>query len=377
MGSKSGSEIRRLWHMARRGENIRKRTDGRWEGRYITSYSDTGKACYSSVYGKTYAEAKEKLKQYKNLCDHKIESRMSMQKLFREWLNMKRDTIKQSSYVKYRNLIENHYIPYFGHMKTMYLTGEHVQDFILEKNHLAEKTVHDLVSLLVQIIKYGQSRQYIRYFGFQTISYPKIPNQELHVLKSSEVTKLVHFMQSSFEIQKIGVLLSLFMGIRLGELCALQWQDVNLLDETIHIKKTMQRLKDFDSKTSAKTKIVIDTPKSQKSIRSIPIPSFLLEVLQKYKASNKAYLLTGTVRYIEPSVYERMFSTYLEEAGIENTNFHALRHTFATRAIEQGFDIKSLSEILGHSSVKFTMERYVHPSEAHKKRNLEKLAIFY
>lgn len=262
-------------------------------------------------------------------------------------------------------------------MKTIYLTGEHVQDFILEKNHLAEKTVHDLVSLLVQIIKYGQSRKYIRYFDFQTVSYPKIPNQELHVLKSSEVTKLVHFMQSSFEIQKIGVLLSLFMGIRLGELCALQWQDVNLLDETIHIKKTMQRLKDFDSKTSAKTKIVIDTPKSQKSIRSIPIPSFLLEVLQKHKASDKAYLLTGTVRYIEPSVYERMFSMYLEEAGIENTNFHALRHTFATRAIEQGFDIKSLSEILGHSSVKFTMERYVHPSEAHKKRNLEKLAIFY
>lgn len=300
-----------------------------------------------------------------------------MQKLFQEWLNMKRDTIKQSSYVKYRNLIENHYIPYFGHMKTMYLTGEHIQDFILEKNHLAEKTVHDMVSLLVQIIKYGQSRKYIRYFDFQTVSYPKIPNQELHVLKSSEVTKLVHFMQSSFEIQKIGVLLSLFMGIRLGELCALQWQDVNLLDETIHIKKTMQRLKDFDSKTSAKTKIVIDTPKSQKSIRSIPIPSFLLEVLQKYKANDMAYLLTGTIRYIEPSVYERMFSSYLEQAGIKNTNFHALRHTFATRAIEQGFDIKSLSEILGHSSVKFTMERYVHPSEAHKKRNLEKLAIFY
>lgn len=363
--------------MARRGENIRKRADGRWEGRYISSYSSNGKALYHSVYGSTYAEAKEKLKQHKELCSQKIGDRISVQELCMKWLDMKCDTIKPSSYVKYYNFIENHYMPYFKNVKTIHMTAELVQDFVLEKSYLSEKTVHDMLSLLLQIIRYGQSKRYIGYFDFDSVSYPKIPNQELHVLKSSEITKLVNFVQSSFEIQYIGVLLSLFMGIRLGEICALQWKDVNFPEETIRIDKTMQRLKNLDTNANSKTKIVIDKPKSQKSIRSIPIPSFLLGLLQNCRRNEGTYVLTGTKNYIEPSVYERMFSRYLEEAGVADTNFHTLRHTFATRAVEQGFDIKSLSEILGHSSVKFTLERYVHPSDAHKKMNLEKLAVFY
>lgn len=363
--------------MAKRGENIRKRIDGRWEGRYISSYSDTGKAFYHSIYGKSYAEVKEKLKQYKTHCDQNISSKITIQELFKEWLYMKQDSIKESSYVKYYNFIEKHFIPYFGKSKTMYLTNEHIQNFISEKSYLSEKTVHDMLSVLIQIIKYGQSKRYIGYFDFQAVIYPKIPYSELTVLKKSDITRLVNYIQSNFEIHKIGVLLSLFMGIRIGEICALKWYNVNLADENIHIEKTMQRLKIFDTESTAKTKIVIDTPKSQKSIRNIPIPSFLLEVLKKYKSGGETYVLTGTVNYIEPTIYERIFSTYLEEAGIKNTNFHTLRHTFATRAVEQGFDIKSLSELLGHSSVKFTMERYVHPSDTHKKMNLEKMKIFY
>lgn len=130
-------------------------------------------------------------------------------------------------------------------------------------------------------------------------------------------------------------------------------------------------------KASTKTKIVIDTPKSQKSIRDIPIPSFMVELMKNYKTGKDKYLLTGTTEYIEPRVYQSMFKTYLNEAKIEDINYHALRHTFATRAIEQDFDIKSLSEILGHSSVKFTLERYVHPSEEHKRKNMEKMSVFY
>lgn len=363
--------------MAKRGENIRKRTDGRWEGRYISSYSDTGKPCYHSVYGTTYADAKEKLEQYKTHYHQNISSKITMLELFKEWLNVKRESIKESSYVKYYNFINNHFIPHFGNLKTMYLTNEHIQNFISQKNYLSEKTVHDMISVLIQIIRYGQSKRYIGYFDFQCVVYPKIPYSELTVLKKSEVTKLVSYIQSTIEISKIGVLLSLFMGIRIGEICALQWKDVNFIDEIIHIEKTMQRLKIINEESTAKTKIVIDTPKSQKSIRDIPIPSFLLELLKKYRAKSETYLLTGTVNYIEPTIYERMFSTYLEQAGVENTNFHTLRHTFATRAIEQGFDIKSLSELLGHSSVKFTMECYVHPSDTYKKMNLEKMKIFY
>lgn len=363
--------------MPRRGENIRKRTDGRWEGRYIESYSNNGKAHYRSVYGATYAETKEKLKQFRKFSSKEIGNKISVEELCKEWLRIKSGSIKESTYIKYYNFIYNHFIPYFKNTKSAYLTDELIREFVLNKSELSEKTVYDMLSLLIQIIKYGQSQKYIGYFNFDGVVFPKVSNNDLPVLKNTEFVKLVDYIQAHFEIKKIGVLLSLFMGIRLGEICALKWQDVNFSEEIITINKTMQRLKNLDKNAKRKTKIVIDVPKSQKSVRDIPIPSFLLNLLEEYKTNDKAYILTGTVDYIEPRVYQQMFKRYLEESGIPDINFHALRHTFATRAVEQEFDIKSLSEILGHSSVKFTLERYVHPSYAYKKMNLEKMAIFY
>lgn len=363
--------------MAKRGENIRKRADGRWEGRYIEAYSNEGKAIYHSVYAKTYAEVKEKLSLNKKLCSQNKGNKVSMEELFMEWLNIKENSIKLSSEVTYRYFIEKHFIPYFRNVKATHLTSGLVQDFISKNSRLSPKTVCDMVSLLIQIIKYGQSKKYINYFDFESIIYPKPQNGEFPVLTNHEFIRLVNYIQANFEIQKIGILLSLFMGIRLGEICALQWEDVNFSDETIHIGKTMQRLKNLDKNAKNKTKIVIDTPKSQKSIRDIPIPSFLLELLKKHKSCSKSYILTNTTNYIEPRSYQKKFKIYLENAGMPDINFHALRHTFATRSIEQGCDLKSLSEMLGHSSVKFTMERYVHPSNEHKKMNLEKLAVFY
>lgn len=363
--------------MPRRGENIRKRTDGRWEGRYIEYYSGSGKACYRSVYGRTYAEAKEKLKQCKKLCQKNSGSKIDMKTLFEEWLNMKEKSIKLSTKVTYCYFIDKHFSPYFKNVKAMYLTSELVQDFISKNASLSPETVCNMTSVLIQIIRYGQSKKYINYFDFDSVVYPKLPNKELPILKNSEFIRLVNYVQTSFEIQKIGILLSLFMGMRLGEICALQWEDVNFSDETIHIGKTMQRLKKLDKNAETKTEIVIDTPKSQKSVRDIPVPSFLMRLLKEYKSGDKSYILTCTADYIEPRAYQKKFKIYLEEAGIPDINFHALRHTFATRAVEQEFDIKSLSEILGHSNVKFTLDRYVHPSNEHKKMNMEKLAVFY
>lgn len=363
--------------MPRRGENIRKRADGRWEGRYIESYTNTGKACYRSVYGSTYLETKEKLQNYKNLNQQGVCSNADFSTLCNEWLRIKKASIKESTYVKYLNFIDNHYTPFFKGFKVMLLTCESVQEFVSSKSNLSAKTVHDMLSVLIQIIKYGQSKRYIGYFNFDGLVYPKVPSKELPVLTNSEFLKLVGYINSTFEIHKTGILLSLFMGLRIGEICALKWSDINFQNEIIRINKTMQRLKNYDPDFTSKTKIVIDVPKSQKSIRDIPIPSFLMNILSEYRANENTYVLTGTTDFIEPRVYQQMFKKYLKEAGIADINFHALRHTFATRAVEQEFDVKSLSEILGHSSVKFTLERYVHPSDEYKKMNLEKLAVFY
>ena len=217
--------------MSRHGENIRKRTDGRWEGRYIEYYSSNGKACYRSVYGKTYAETKEKLKQCRKLCNKSTDNRITMEELFKEWLNMKKDTIKSSTTVTYSYFINKHFIPYFKNLKAMYVTNELIQNFILKNPNLSPKTICDMISLLIQIIRYGQSKRYINYFDFNSIIYPKSPNDELPVLKKSEFIRLVNYVQSNFKIQKMGILLSLFMGMRLGEICALQWEDINFLDE--------------------------------------------------------------------------------------------------------------------------------------------------
>lgn len=170
--------------MAKRGENIRKRADGRWEGRYIEAYSSDGKAVYRSVYGRTYTEVKEKLSLNKKLCSQNISNKINMEELFKEWLYIKEKSIKISSEVTYRYLIDKHFIPHFKSVKAMYLTSELVQDFISKNSQFSPKTVCDMISLLIQIIKYGQSKKYINYFDFDSIIYPKSQNDELPVVSA-------------------------------------------------------------------------------------------------------------------------------------------------------------------------------------------------
>lgn len=363
--------------MSRRGENIRKRKDGRWEGRYIEKYDTNGKACYRSVYSLSYTDLKNKLKEYKSGKSKKINYNISIENLCNEWLLSKELIVKQSTYTHYYTLINKHIIPYFKNKNVKCLINESFDLFVADKGIcLSGKTVHDIIAVLKQIIRYAQTKQYIEYFDFN-VNQPKIKNNDLPVLNNYEYSKLISYIQLTLENNKIGILLSLFMGIRLGEICALKWEDVNFKTGMLRINKTMQRIKNLDINSENKTKIVIDKPKSQKSIRNIPIPSFILNLLKEYQSDENNYLLSGTRNYIEPRAYQKMFKRYLKQAGIENINFHALRHTFATRAIEKDFDVKSLSEILGHSSVKFTLEKYVHPSYEHKKMNMEKLSAFY
>lgn len=365
--------------MSRRGENIRKRLDGRWEGRYIEKYLDTGKACYKSVYGHTYSEVKDKMKRVKT--DNKKESKLyyiTTYQLCFEWLESKKIIIKQSTYAQYYNLIDKHIVPYFKTIKLDSINNDNINNFIkkMYENNMSVKTIHDIISILLQIIKYGQNKKYISEFNLNVIK-PKLQIKELPILSKSEQERLVTYIRLDFNLQNIGILLSLYMGLRLGEICALKWSDINFENETLIVNKTIQRIKNTDNNTLNKTKIVIDSPKSAKSIREIPIPSFLLEILKDIKGLQDTYILTGTKKYIEPRLYQTMFKRLLKETQIQDYNFHALRHTFATRAVEQNFDIKSLSEILGHSSVKFTLEKYVHPSYELKKQNMEKLSICY
>lgn len=198
----------------------------------------------------------------------------------------------------------------------------------------------------------------------------------MRVLERYEERRLLRVLLRNMDRCKLGVFLCLYTGIRVGELCALKWENISLQERTVTVKETMQRLQTNRGVGGQKTQILITEPKSAAARRVIPIPDFVADRLSFFESSDKAFLLTGSVTdYIEPRTMQNRFKGYLKECRIEDANFHALRHTFATRCIESGFDVKTLSEILGHSSVRITLDKYVHSTIDWKRSNMDKLEL--
>lgn len=196
----------------------------------------------------------------------------------------------------------------------------------------------------------------------------------MRVLSPAEEKRLLSVLCRDVDRYKMGVFICLYTGIRIGELCALQWKNVSLGEKTIKIEQTMQRLQSVDFNAMQKTKIIVTEPKSYAAIRTIPLPEFVIDLIKPFACEPDAYLLSGDCdSVIEPRTMQNSFKLYLEEGCIEDANFHSLRHTFATRCVEAGFDLKTLSEILGHASVKITLDKYVHSSLQLKRNNMEKL----
>ena len=186
------------------------------------------------------------------------------------------------------------------------------------------------------------------------------------VFSLTEQKRLTDFLLDDIDLSKIGILLSLYSGIRLGELCGLQWNDIDMAEKTIYIKRTIQRIEGG---------FCIDTPKTVYSERIVPIPCFVFEILQKHENKNKmCYVVSGNENFVKPRTYQSRFKRYLKQCNLPDYHFHTLRHTFATRAIELGFDPKSLSEILGHANTKITLDLYVHPSIEAKQEQMNRFA---
>jgi len=366
--------------MPKRGENIRKRKDGRWEARLIIFRNENGEATYKSVYAKTYTEVK-KIKTTFNIQENKYNRNKTAIKnishLCDEWLKKTKIKIKDSTHGTYHRVIHNHVIPYFNNIELRNINNKIVQDFIAYKHDsgLSAKTIHDMVIILLQIIKYAEKEKYIIDFDYD-IDLPKLQIKEAQILTSAEEEKLNDYLKNNLTLINFGVILTKETGIRIGELCALKWSDINLNSKTLSITKTIQRIKNFDVNATSKTKIVITAPKSQKSVREIPLPDTIIAIVKKlYNHQNPdTYILTGTTKYIEPRLFQKKFKQLLEKLGIGTVTVHSLRHLFATKAVENRFDSKSLSEILGHAKVTFTHERYVHSSSDLKRSHMNRMA---
>ena len=239
------------------------------------------------------------------------------------------------------------------------------------------KTVKDVLVVLRSVIAYTEKTTKVGLKHIE-ITYPKENKKEMRVLSSEEQRRFAAFLMVEPDVFKIGILISLVTGLRIGEICALRWRDVSFRDKTIRITSTMQRIKNTDQNAETKTKIVIKDPKSDASERVIPITEFglsLFRMLYHPGCTANSFVLTCREdKYIEPRVLQYHMGVYCKECGLQDVHFHTLRHSFATRFVEIGCDIKSLSEILGHSNTKITLDRYVHSSLELKRANMMKLA---
>ena len=380
--------------MSRRGENIRKRKDGRWEARIIAGYDANGKAKYRSIYGHSYAEVREKRNEMSGVTlDELLTNKKTISSkqivLFSEvmycWLASRKDTIKESSLIHYKNLLENHILPELGAYHLSTITPEIIDFFLKEKLHsgrldgkggLSPKTVSDIRSVILQVLEYARYHKY-PCMDNHKIFYPKTKPAEIKVISKEEQARLEKYIISHPEPICLGILISLYSGLRIGELCALQWKDIHLKNGTLHVTKTMLRLQNIIiGRNTSKTRIQIDVPKTENSVRSILLPVFILDFLSEHSCPADAYILTGSLHYLEPRCCLDKYKRILRKLALEPYTFHALRHTFATRCIESGFDPKSLSEILGHATVNTTLQKYVHPSMEMKKEQMNRLKSF-
>ena len=371
--------------MSRKGENIYKRKDGRWEGRYCKTRDESGKIKYGYVYARTYTDTKSKLELVKKEClslPEKSTGNFSIHTfadVAGEWLLYKKRILKETSISKYNNIINIHLLPFFREQDIHNITLEQMEAFynalLMTKTAkgtaLAPKTTLDILSVMKAILFYATTKKYMNILPVLRFEYRAVP-KKLVVLSGRNQKILSTYLCLNLTYRNLGLLICMYTGIRLGEACALTWEDISLTEGYIYIHKTMQRIqKEHNEK---KTMIIIAEPKTQSSIRTIPLPRQLIQLIKSSKLPMQGYLLTGSYeRYIEPRNYQYHNKKIPQQCKIPQTNFHTLRHTFATRCVELGFDVKTLSEILGHSNINITLNRYVHPSFNLKKQNMNKM----
>lgn len=358
--------------MPRRGENIIKRNDGRWEARVLLGHDKMGKSHYKSLYAHSYREVKQKKNDFIKRGSAENKSFKTVSQITSQWLETVKVRCKPSTYYTYESICRIYITPYIGKYRIDTVDTSDIAA-ILEKEERSSETKKLILCVIKMIFKFsGEGTK----MNFSSLS-PKTVPKEVEVFTKQEQKILTNFLLSGDDKCRLGVYLCLCTGLRLGELCALRRCDISFDENILSVKGTMQRIPSENSQT--KTEIVISKPKTSSSDRVIPLPLAVVEVIkeQYYPLSQECFLLSGEEKPILPRTLENRFKFYLKSSGINETNFHTLRHTFATRCVENGMDIRTLSEILGHSNVGITLQRYVHPSLESKRESMEKAAEKY
>lgn len=284
-----------------------------------------------------------------------------------KWLNEKKSYVKESTYANYSYIVYNYIIPYVGNYNVKKLNKKVFQDLILNlhEKSLSNKTIKDIIMVIKSSLRKVFEENKIKSFSLKLV-YPKEKNiKTMNVLSKNEQHILMEYIIKNISDKNVGILLSLICGLRIGEVCALKWENIDLENKIIHITKTIQRIYIKENNTIL-SKVVITNPKTIKSNRDIPINDFMYEKLINLRKNNNVFVLSGNAQYIEPRTYRNYFTKILKSLNLRHFKYHALRHTFASNLISLKIDYKTVSELLGHSNISLTLNLYVHPSNQDK-----------
>lgn len=363
--------------MPRKGENIYRRKDGRWEGRIRQEDALPGRRNYVSVYGKTYKEVKSKMEMVKTGQNPSGKGFPDVEEAAGIWIEDREGYWKPTTCAAYRQALEKYIIPCLGKVKINRLDNKVLENFasaLAEKegNALSVNYQSYVCAIVIRVIAHAKKK-----FGYRMA----VPENPVVKSKKSPVTPPGEYALSVLEDYlvadsgrdvSLGILVAFYTGIRIGELCALKWDDIDSAEGVIRIRGNIQRVQAPEG-GQTKTDVVLQAPKTADSVRLVPIPPVLYPLLEHNRREGDSYVIRGTKHpWADPRTVQYHFYKILKKCGLEHFNFHMLRHAFASRCIAMGFDVKSLSEILGHSDTRMTMNLYVHSSVQHKKQLMER-----
>lgn len=290
------------------------------------------------------------------------------------WLEKKEHYIKESTYANYISIINNQIIPEIGEKRLFSINNHTIQNIILKKyqDDFADKTIKGITSIIKLSLKDAIKENIIKYINLD-FSYPeKDLGKKIYTFTLQEQKRIIHYCQKKPTPKNISILLTLYTGLRIGEICALKWKDIDFRKNVITVNKTIQRI-NYKGNIFGKSKIIISSPKTKNANREIPISNDFAKILKEYKTTDESYVLTGTHNYLEPRVLRNYFQRFTKKIRISNLNFHSLRHTFATNCISLGADYKTVSELLGHADINITLNFYIHPDIFQKKKCINSL----
>lgn len=303
---------------------------------------------------------------------------MKFETLALEWFESKRKYLKESTEAYYLFELQNYISPVLGEIEAECIDDEVIQKAVCkwqmgENKHnrkIRKATISNLVMLIRQIIRYGGKKKVITAFELEISYLPEMCENKNKTFTDEEQDMIIEAVMSDLSFKSFGILLSLSTGIRIGELCALRWNDIDMIQNIIMIRNTLQRV--YDRNTQPRTRIIMGDPKTINSARYIPISEKLQDIIKQFPdIDNSGYVLTNNTTFMEPRTFRRFYRNFLIEHNIKYLNFHCLRHSFATRLIQNGADYKCVSELLGHANINTTLNMYVHPDLKQKRNCIE------